>query len=511
MAGGKETPRQKLIGIMYLVLMAMLAINVSDSVLNAFRGLTESLEASNKNVQKDIDGVFKEFEKNLKDNPDRTKPLIEKAKQVQKLADDLYDYIHKQKEDLITLAGGYDAETHDLVNRSDIDMVPRIFVEEKKGDEIQKKINETRDKMLAVLDSKDLGSVQLVLGAENPKFAIDGVKETWSESIFGHGTPTTAGVTALTKIETDIKNAEAILLRKILSHLNEALVNLDSFAAVAVAPTSYLLVGQPYTSEIFLTAYDSRANPNITVNGSTIQTKDGKGLYTVNTNKEGIFKWIATVRIKQTDGQIKEYKTDEQTYQVARPSVVVSPDKMNVIYAGVDNPISVSVPGVANERLRVTMSGGELTGQNGKYMAKTNQAGGIAKVNVSAEIQKGKIEPMGSFDFRIKRIPDPLAKFAGKTGGSLGSGLVKSADRLFAVPDNFDFEAKFTITKFNMIVVKPRADAIVRQGTSNVLSSQMLQDLKGITPGSRLIFDNIIAVGPDGSQRSLTPIVINVN
>ena len=240
MAGGKETPRQKMIGIMYLVLMAMLAINVSDSVLNAFRGLTESLEASNKNVQKDIDGVFKEFEKNLKDNPDRTKPLIEKAKQVQKLADDLYDYIHKQKEDLITLAGGYDAETHDLVNRSDIDMVPRIFVEEKKGDEIQKKINETRDKMLAVLDSKDLGSVQLVLGAENPKFAIDGVKETWSESIFGHGTPTTAGVTALTKIETDIKNAEAILLRKILSHLNEALVNHDSFAAVAVAPTSYL-------------------------------------------------------------------------------------------------------------------------------------------------------------------------------------------------------------------------------------------------------------------------------
>lgn len=511
MAGGKETPRQKLIGIMYLVLMAMLAINVSDSVLNAFKGLRESLEASNSNVERDITGIFMEFDKSMKENPTRTAPLLEKAKQVEKVSNELYEYVGNLKKELAEIAGGIDPEKHELRNHSDIDMVPRIYVEEKKGDELQKKINETRDKMLAILDPKDRNSVQIVLGAKDPEHAVDGVKETWAEQNFGHGTPTTAGMTALTKIESDIKNAEAIILRKIMSHINEALVNLDSFAAVAVAPTSYLLVGQPYTSEIFLTAYDSRTNPNITVNGSTIQTKDGKGLYTVNTNKEGIFKWIATVRIKQTDGQIKEYKTEEQTYQVARPSVVVSPDKMNVIYAGVDNPISVSVPGVSLDRLRVTMSNGDISGANGKYTARTKQMNGVAKVSVSAEIQKGKLEPMGSFDFRIKRIPDPVAKFAGKTGGSLGSGLVKSSDKIFALPENFDFEAKFTISKFSMILVKPRADAIVRQGTGSQLTSQMLTDLKSIIPGSRLIFDGIIAVGPDGSERNLTPIVINVN
>ena len=139
-----------------------------------------------------------------------------------------------------------------------------------------------------------------------------------------------------------------------------------------------------------------------------------------------------------------------------------------------------------------------LTGDAVKMASTSKRAGGpIAKMVETAPTWGEKL--VTALKGSIGRVP------------LLGSGLVKSADRLFAVPDNFDFEAKFTITKFNMIVVKPRADAIVRQGTSNVLSSQMLQDLKGITPGSRLIFDNIIAVGPDGSQRSLTPIVINVN
>lgn len=511
MAGGKETPRQKLIGIMYLVLMAMLAINVSDSVLNAFKGLRESLEASNVNVERDIRGIFQEFDKSMKENPARTKPLLDKAKEVEKTSGELYAYVGKLKDELVAMSGGINPEKHELNNYSDIDMVPRVYCEEHKGDELQKKINETRAKLLGLLDPKDRGSVDIVLGAKDPEHAVDGVKETWAEQNFGHGTPTTAGLTALVKIESDIKNAEAILLRKILSHLNEALVNLDSFAAVAVAPTSYLLVGQPYTSEIFLTAYDSRSNPEITINGAKVPSKDGKGLYTVNTSQEGIFKWVANVKIKQTDGQIKEYKTTEQTYQVARPSVVVSPDKMNVIYAGVDNPVSVSVPGVGLDKLRVTMSNGSINGSNGKYTALTKMTSGIAKVSVSAEIAPGKVEPMGSFDFRIKRIPDPVAKFAGKTGGSIGSGIVKSADRIFAIPEGFDFEAKFSVIKFTMILVKPRTDALVRQGKGLQLTDQMKKDLNGVTPGSRLIFDDIVASGPDGSERNLTPIVFNIN
>src|SRR5690606_19254486 len=151
------------------------------------------------------------------------------------------------------------------------------------------------------------------------------------------GTPLTAAMTILTKIQTDAQNAESDVVKLILGQMDQAVVNLDKFAAVAVAPTSYLVQGQPYTAEVFLTASDSKSQPEITVNGSPLQIDDGKGVYQVPTNQDGICNWTGVIKVKQTDGTVKEYRTPEQTYQVARPSAVVSPDKLNVLYIGVNN------------------------------------------------------------------------------------------------------------------------------------------------------------------------------
>src|SRR5690606_37289189 len=146
------------------------------------------------------------------------------------------------------------------------------------------------------------------------KTANDGTKKNWEQSNFGDGTPLTATITILSKIQTDVKNAEYVVVRKFLSKMDEALVTLDAFAAVAVAPTSYMIQGQPYTAEVFLTAYDSKQNPDITVNASKLSTRDGRGIYTINTNSEGEFKWKGTIRVQQTDGTVKTYETPEQSY-----------------------------------------------------------------------------------------------------------------------------------------------------------------------------------------------------
>ena len=136
-------------------------------------------------------------------------------------------------------------------------------------------------------------------------------------------------MTILTKIQSDVKNAESDVIKKLFGKMDQAVVNLDKFAAVAVAPTSYVIQGQPYTAEVFLTAYDSRSNPSITVNGSRLSVKDGRGVYQTVAS-EGMHSWKATVTIKETDGSVKTYTTPEQKFQVARPSAVVSPTKMNV-------------------------------------------------------------------------------------------------------------------------------------------------------------------------------------
>jgi len=517
MAGGKETPRQKMIGIMYLVLMAMLAINVSDTILNAFSTINNSLKTSTANIGISLNQSVAAFEQTkVKENPERAKPILDKIKQAQKIAAELDQSIEAVKKEMIDAAGGIVLETGEIKNRDDLDVSPRIMWangkdNKGKGYLLQKKVNETREKLLALLDEKDKASVAFTLEAKDPeKRSTSGNKLDWVATNFGEGTPVTASVTILSKIQADAKNAENAIVRKFLSKMDEALVTLDAFAAVVVAPSSYIIQGQPYTAEVFLTAYDSKQNPDVSVNGAKLPAKDGRGLYTLNTNSEGEFKWKGTIRVKQTDGTEKIYETPEQTYRVARPSAVVSPTKMNVFYIGPDNPISISAPGIPKEKLKVSMTGGSLSGSNGNYVARVS-GGTQAVVTVSAEVAPGKTQVLGTTNFRIKDVPPPIATFAGKASGVISAATAKSTGRLVAELRNFDFDFKYTISKFTLYVQKPRQDAVILQSSDDNFSGQVKQVISGLNAGDVVYFLNISAVGETGKTVALeTPVSIQI-
>lgn len=512
MAYGRETPRQRMINILYLVLLALLALNVPNSILDAFKNINDSLETSKSNVDNSVEQLFTAFESTkLKEEPERAKPIYEQALKARTLVNELDQYINSLKQEFAQQGGGYDEETGDLVRRGNADIAPHVMINGKKGAELKEKINSTRENLLALLSEDDRQSVSFSLEANDPEKSANG-KRKWEDVNFGSGTPLTAAMTTLTKIQVDAQNAESDVVKLILGKMDQAVVNLDKFAAVAVAPTSYLVQGQPYTAEVFLTASDSKSEPAISVNGSELQVVDGKGIYNVPTNQEGIFTWTGTIQVKQTDGTVKEYRTPEQTYQVARPSAVVSPDKMNVLYIGVTNPISVSAPGTPTDKINVSMSGGggRLSGSGGKYNV-TVSSPGTARIAVSAEVAPGKTQTLSTTEFRVKRIPDPIAKFGGKTGGNMATVALKAQHAVFATLENFDFDAKFKVTKFSMIIAKPRADAIVLSTNGGNLSSAMKTALNGIVPGTRVIFDNIIAVGPDGSPRQLNAVALTAN
>jgi len=510
MALGRETPRQRMISILYLVLLALLALNVPDTILDAFKNINNSLESSRSNVNTAVQQLFSAFESTkLKEEPARAKPIYDKAKKAQAIIGELNTYISSLKEDFTKQGGGIDPEKGDLVKRENEDISVNMMINEKKGTVLKDKINETRAKLLALLTPEEQKSVSFSLEAKDPEKSVNG-KKSWEEINFASGTPLTAAMTILTKIQTDAQNAESDMVKLILGKMDQAVVNLDKFAAVAVAPTSYLVQGQPYKAEVFLTASDSKSQPAISVNGSPLQIVDGKGVYNVSTSKEGIFSWTGVVQVKQTDGSMKEYRTATQTYQVARPSAVVSPDKMNVLYIGVDNPLSVSAAGTPTDKVKVNMTGGSLSGSGGKYNARVSSPG-TARISISAEVAPGKMQTLSTTEFRVKRIPDPIAKFAGKTGGSMATVALKAQNAIFAKLDNFDFDANFKVTKFTMIIAKPRADAIVLSTSGGQLSSSMKSALNGITPGTRVIFDNIVAVGPDGTSRQLNAVALTAN
>jgi gliding motility-associated protein GldM len=510
MAGGKETPRQRMIGILYLVLLGLIALEVPENLLDAFKNISDSLNSSKKNVQVGIDNTFTAFEKTkLVEQAERAKPIYAKAQKAKQLANDLDVYIENLKTTLVKESGGMNEATGDYAGREGMDFAVDLMVDRRKnGYELHKKIDSTREQLLALLDPKDRVGVNLSLNATPPKPRAGFPTKDWEQANFGEGIPMGAAMTSLIKIQSDVKNSENEVVKKILGKVDQAVVNLDKFNAVAVAPTSYVLVGQPYTAQVFLTASDSKSNPDITVDGSKLSVEAGVGKYNGSTGSEGMHTWVGTIRVRQNDGTFKEYKTPPQTYQVARPSAVVSPDKMNVLFIGVQNPVSVSAPGVPKEKLHVSISNGSLSGSNGKYEA-TVGAPGEATITVSGELG-GKTQVLGSTMFRIKRIPDPKPQFAGKSSGATSAANLKAQDRLFAKLENFYFDLKFDVTRFTMLIIKPRQDAIILNSSSSELTPQMKQALSSIGPGSKVVFSNIIATGP-GGQRGLDDIILSAN
>ncbi|WP_345954979.1 gliding motility protein GldM [Mucilaginibacter sp. PAMB04168] len=511
MAGGKETPRQRMIGILYLVLLGLVALNVPDSLLNAFKNISDSLSSSKSNVQTGIDNTYDAFEKTkLKEQPDRAKPIYDKAKQASQVAKELDDYVEGLKKVLIDKAGGFDENINDWKGRDNLDISAEVMINGKKGEELRKKIDETREKLLNLLDPKDRTSTKLSLSADAPEAKKGNAKLKWEEAYFGDGIPMGAAMTSLTKVQADAKNAESEVVKKILGKVDQAVVNLDKFSAVAVAPSSYIIAGQPYKAEVFLTASDSKSNPDISVNGSRLQVSEGRGTYSTGTSGEGTRTWIGTIRVRQNDGTIKEYKTAPQTYQVAKPSATVAAEKMNVLYIGVSNPLSVSAPGIPKDKLRVSMSGGSVSGSNGSFTARVTSPGTV-NVTVSGEASPGKTQVLGSTLFRVKRIPDPVVMFGGKDGGQTSTANLKAQDRVFAKLENFEFDANFNIQRFNLLILKPRQDPILLSTSGNQLSGQMRAAMASIVPGTRVAFTSVIAVGPDGSQRGLKDIIISAN
>ncbi|MBD1367433.1 gliding motility protein GldM [Mucilaginibacter sp. ZT4R22] len=510
MAGGKETPRQRMIGILYLVLLGLIALNVPEGLLDAFKNIKNSLNTSSSNVTNGIDNTYAAFEKTkLKDQPERAKEPYRKAKEASKAAGELSTYIDELSALLVKEGGGINPEIDDVDGRDNLDISPRVMIANKHAEKLRQKINATRTKLLSLLSEKEKTGINLSLVANDPPKGIDGQK-SWEDAYFGEGIPLGATLTTLAKIKADAKNAENEIVKKLLGEVDQAVVNLDKFSAVAVAPSSYVIAGQPYTAEVFLTASDSKSNPSITVNGSNLAVADGKGKYSVNTGSEGVFTWVGRVTVKQADGTSKTYDTNPQTYQVARPSAVVSPDKMNVLYIGVPNPISISAPGIPKEKLRVSISGGSVSGSNGHYTATVSSAG-QATVSVSGETSPGKTQVLGSTLFRVKRIPDPKPQFAGKSSGSTSAANLRGQDRVFARLENFEFDATFAVTRFTLVVLKPRQDVVRYSTVGAELSGQMRTAMAGVTPGTTVVIQDIIAVGPDGTQRGLDAIVLTAN
>jgi gliding motility-associated protein GldM len=524
MGHGKETPRQKMIGMMYLVLTALLALNVSADILNAFIIVDKSLNKTISNFIKKNDVVYNGFEKAFKENQAKTKPWYDKAQIVKLESQKLIDSIRDDKKRIVMIADKVpESEWSDSlffkVKSKDNNNVPgQVMILEKRGESLKEMLDAYREKMVSLIKDTAKAS-ELIAGIRSnlmtEKVYSEQNKEwvPWEDAYFNH-LPLIAVITILSKLQTDIKNSEADMLNYLYGNIDAASYKFNKLEAIVKPNSSYVLQNNKYEAEIFIAASDTTVKPDIYVGGQKLaDIKEGKGLYTGSTSTLGVKKWGGEIKYKAPTGEILVYPFSTE-YQVGAPSFVVSPTKMNVFYIGVDNPVDITASGVPEDKLQASISSGSLVKKAGSsYIVRVTKPGEVT-ITGSAEVDKKRIDFGAPKKFRVKTVPDPIAVVGANKLNWKGGMITKSAllaeQGVQAILENFDFDLKFNITGFTVsaIVAGGFEESQASTGTSFSVGQKNL--MKNIQPGKRVNIEKIVAKGPDGTDRPLNTITFKI-
>lgn len=532
MGHGKETPRQKMVGLMYLFLTALMALNVSKDVLDSFVLVSESLEKTVENYKSKNDKIYDEFEKQYAQNKEKVEKWRTLAFDVKEKAKNLHDLLEEHKIELVKLAEGPESPALTtgkvnagvLASKDNIDYGGQYFIVMGKGEELKQKINEFRDLLLkTVPDTEERlkKAIEVTLDTRDVKLETEEASRTWESATFEH-IPLVADLVMLAKLQTDVKNMETDVINYLLTNISASDFKFNALSATVIPNSSYIMRGNEYKAEVFLAAYDSTQNPEILVGNykfennkysmvgdyQTLKVEKGRGIYSVNPRSLGTQKWRGLIKIKSPNGGESLYPFDEE-YEVAEPSLVISPTKMNVFYYGIENPVAISVPGIPESNIKATISSGAaIRKTNAGYEVKPTKTGGEVTIDVSAMIE-GKQKSMGKMNFRIKTIPEAKAKVLGKASGTITRAELMAAPGVTAELEDFVFDLKFRITKFKVSAQVEGYDRTI-ESDGNSFNKAQRDLMKNLKTNSKLSIEDIEAVGPDGRTKSLSPIIFRV-
>ena len=526
-----ETPRQKMINMMYIVLTAMLALNVAAEVLEAFRLIDSSLIHTLKAVDMKNQQIYSSFEQAYLENPAKVQEWKTKADEVLKKSKEMNVYISNLKEELVIYSGSqlineeypYDPSRYNLITEKgdtleikkedDLNGTSEFMIKQKHATELREKIGTYKNEIIGLIgegEPKLKESIINALETTDPTTNSMGAREkkTW-ESMHFENTPMAAILTVLSKIQIDVKNSEANVINYLYSQIDAGSFKFNKLGARVIANSNIVFQGEPYEAEVFLAAEDTTQQPEIIINGRAAEVKDGKAMYKVSTSEAGVFKWNGLIKYKTPDGIFKDYKF-EQTYQVTKPSITMSATKMNVFYRGLDNPFDIS-GGIPKEDLEIEMENGKWTKSGDAFLIRPtelDEQGKRTKVTVYANVN-GTRKIVGTSYWRVKKVPDPVAQVGGISGGNIRKEVLAIQDGVLAVLEDFDFDFKYKVTEFELQTTAGGYTTI-KKSNSNRFSTEQKELLKRSNPESLVYIGNIKAIGDDGSTRDLKGITFTV-
>ena len=494
MASGKQTPRQKMINMMYLVLTALLALNISKDILQALTKLNASLDETVQTIDAKNADIYASFAAAAAENPKKAGPWRDKAMMVKEDSDELYQHIEQLKEKLVELTGGRDEETNLPTGLDNREKVANYLLNQKHATELKKKIEAYRASVKSqVEDSPQLQqNIETIFDTGKQRVGEDGVETSWESANFEHF-PLAAVLPFLTDIQAKVRNTESDVISELKRNIGAQDYNFTGLEPVVKAKSTYVTQGDEYEAEVFVAAYDETQKPEIVINGESLpeeQIQNGKGRITLPANQVGEQKWAGMITIKQIGKDPLQIPV-EGSYTVAPPTAVISPTKMNVLYRGVENPLEISVPGVDPSKVRV--SGPGVSGSNGNYTANvTNVKGTEMNISVSVEEEEGT-RTVGSKQFRIKGLPPAMGTIYTKSEGIFSKSAIKGATVEASFQD-FPFDLPLTVTSFEVSIPGFPPEKV----SGNQMTGQIKQRIDQARPGSTISIRDIQARGPGG-------------
>jgi len=534
-----------MINLMYLVLTALLALNVSKEILDSFITVNNGLENTKSTLKEKMDATYAQFAQLAKESPEKYGGPWKDAQQVQGMATRLITHIDSLKGMLIAETDkrplnevlGHDATTNvdtiinleEVKNKDNNTTITHVMVgsepaKPSKGpntaSELRTMLEAYRDKIkqAANNDQKLMASADDLFNFADRKDA-SGTMNNW-ESINFYHVPVVAGVTILSKIQTDVRTLENEMVTKMLSGVEAQSFKFNTLAAIIKPLSSYVTAGGTYRANIFLGAYDNQnapqvficgpgahvdttANPPVIIGDAVQLPMEGaQAVLEQPATGAGVKTVTGIIKFKPVGGeeQVRAFTTQ---YEVAAPNLVVSPTKMNVFYRGVDNPVSISVAGYSASAIQPSMTNGSLSRDKDGYIVKPGKDS-KAVVSVTVTNVDGTKKSMSGVEFRVKNVPDPQAYFNGKglDNPTMTHSELKVAQGVQAKMKDFDFDLKFQIVSYT--VTATIAGKFIEQNCSGAfLTEDAHKVLDNVKTGQKVFIEGIKAKGPDGTIRNL--------
>ena len=502
------SPRQKMINLMYVVLMAMLALNVSNEVLNGFAIVEESLNRTTANAAQENQVIYDDFEQQMAANPQKVKEWYDKAMQVREMSERLYSLASELKLAIAHEADGKEGDPANLHNKEDLEAANQVMLApgRGRGEELKKAIDTYRDGILEMIpDTAKRAIVASDLTTEVPSGVLG---KNWQEYMF-EAMPAVAAITLLSKLQNDVRNAEKEVLHTLVQNIDVKDIRVNALDAFVIPNSQTIVQGDRFTTHIVMAAIDTTQVPEIYIGGNKVDLPGN--VFETICNRTGDF--TLSGYIQTINGNGDPIRRDfEQKYTVVEPSATVSADLTRMLYAGYNNPISISVPGVPLNKISASMTNGTLTPNGaGKYIAHPSQVGQDAVITVTST-NTGRPQTMGTFAFRVRKLPDPTPYINVKDeqgnadrfkGGNMSKQQLLDSEGIGAAIDDGILDIGFRVISFETVFFDNMGNAVPITSEGDQFSARQKETFRKLTRNRRFYISHVVAVGPDGIQRTL--------